>query len=98
MTNRTLTAAEALEWGIVNKVVPADRLMPETMALARSLAEGPTRSFGAVKQLANGSFGETLETQMEFEARCIADAARRHDGREGIAAFVGKRKPAFTGE
>jgi 2-(1,2-epoxy-1,2-dihydrophenyl)acetyl-CoA isomerase len=98
MTNRTLSAAEALDWGIVNKVVPADKLMAETMTFARQLAQGPTRSFGALKQLANGSFGETLETQMELEARFIADAARRHDGREGIAAFVAKRKPAFTGE
>jgi 2-(1,2-epoxy-1,2-dihydrophenyl)acetyl-CoA isomerase len=98
MTNRTLTAAEALDWGIVNKVVPADKLMAETMALARQLADGPTRAFGAVKQLANSSFGETLETQMELEARCIAEAARGRDGQEGIAAFVGKRKPSFTGQ
>jgi 2-(1,2-epoxy-1,2-dihydrophenyl)acetyl-CoA isomerase len=97
MTNRQLTAEEALDWGIVNRVAPAADLMKETRALARQLAEGPTASFGRVKQLAHNSFADTLESQMELETRLIADAGRSHDGREGIAAFVDKRKPNFEG-
>lgn len=98
MTNRSLTAQEAADWGIVNKVVPADMLMKETMALARQLADGPTSAYGRLKQLAHNSFAETLESQMELEARLVADAVRGNDGREGIAAFLSKRKPVFTGQ
>ena len=97
LTNRTLTAREALEWGIVNKVVPDADLAAETDALARALAAGPTRAFGGAKRLLAQGLEETLETQMEYEARSIADMARGGDGREGIAAFVAKRAPNFTG-
>lgn len=97
LTNRTLTAREALEWGIVNKVVPDTDLAAETDALARALAAGPTRAFGGAKRLLAQGLEETLETQMEYEARSIADMARGGDGREGIAAFVAKRAPNFTG-
>lgn len=97
MTNRQLSAAEALDWGIVNKVVPAAELEAEVTALARQLADGPTATFGRVKQLAHNSFADTLESQMELETRLIADAGRSEDGREGIAAFTEKRKPTFKG-
>lgn len=97
LTNRTLTAREALEWGIVNKVVPDADLAAETDALARAFAAGPTRAFGGAKRLLAQGLEETLETQMEYEARSIADMARGGDGREGIAAFVAKRAPNFSG-
>lgn len=97
LTNRRLTAAEALEWGLVNRVVPVDRLLPEATALAATLAAGPTRALGAVKALLNESFEHSLEAQMELEARAIAAAAGTADGREGVRAFLEKRKPEFTG-
>lgn len=97
LTNRSLTAREALEWGIVNKVVPDADLAAETDALARTLATGPTRAFGGAKRLLAQGLEESLETQMEHEARGIADAARGSDGREGISAFLAKRTPNFTG-
>lgn len=96
LTNRLLKAPEALEWGIVNRVVPDAQVLQEAMKLARELAVGPTRSFGAVKTLLNGTFEQTLESQMELEARSIADLARSADGQEGIRAFLEKRKPKFT--
>jgi 2-(1,2-epoxy-1,2-dihydrophenyl)acetyl-CoA isomerase len=97
MTNRRLKAQEALEWGLVNKVVPEGDLLKEAELMANSFANGPTRSLGMVKKLLNESFSATLETQMEQEARGIAEMARTRDSMEGVDAFVGKRRPAFKG-
>ncbi len=97
LTNRRLSAAEALEWGLLNRVVPDAELMEQSMELARGLATGATRAYGTVKQLLLSSFGESLETQMELEARGIAASGRTEDGREGINAFLEKRAPRFQG-
>ncbi len=98
LTNRVLNATEALEWGIVNRVVADDAVLDEAMALAGQLAAGPTRALGAVKTLLNGTFEQTLESQMELEARAIAGLSVTADGQEGLHAFIEKRKPAFKGE
>ena len=98
MTNRVLSAQEALDWGLINRVVPAADLMSEVTKLATQLASGPTRAYAGVKKLVMMSPNDTLESQMERETRVIAEMARTRDAREGINAFVAKRKPAFTGE
>jgi len=98
LTNRVLKADEALEWGVVNKVVADDQVLDEAMALARKLANGPTQAFGQVKSLLNGSFDNSLETQMELEARAIAGLIATADGQEGLDAFLNKRKPDFSGQ
>jgi 2-(1,2-epoxy-1,2-dihydrophenyl)acetyl-CoA isomerase len=98
LLNRTLSAAEALEWGLVNRVVPDAEVDDTAAALARELAAGPTEAYGIAKQLALSTFVESLESQMELEGRGIADAARTADAREGVDAFFSKRKPAFKGE
>ncbi|MCZ0945112.1 MAG: enoyl-CoA hydratase-related protein [Gammaproteobacteria bacterium] len=97
LTNRLLSSQEALDWGIVNQVVADAELLGEAQGLAQQLASGPTAAFAAVKTLLNGTFEQTLESQMELEARAIAGLAAGHDGQEGISAFFEKRKPAFTG-
>jgi 2-(1,2-epoxy-1,2-dihydrophenyl)acetyl-CoA isomerase len=96
-TNRTLSAQEAMEWGIVSRVVPDAELLTEAQALAAALAAGPTKAFGVSKRLLTSAFSESLETQMEHEAQAIAAIARTADGREGIDAFLTKRPPVFTG-
>lgn len=98
LTNRRLSAEEALNWGIVTKVVPADTLQAEAQALAAQLAAGPTKAFGAVKQLLNASFDNGLEQQMALEGASIAKLAASHDGQEGINAFLAKRRPVFSGQ
>ncbi len=98
LTNRTLTASEALDWGLVNRVVPADQLMSEVGALAQRLAQGPTEAYGGVKKLLLHAPNDTLESQMERETRMIARSGATADGREGVRAFVEKRKPTFRGE
>ena len=97
LTNRVLKAHEAEEWGVVNRVVPDDQLMDEVHALAQTLANGPTAAFGEVKTLLNSSFDQSLETQMELEARAIARMIGSADGQEGVAAFLNKRKAVFKG-
>ncbi len=98
LTNRVLKSAEALEWGIVNQVVADEELMATTMALATKIARGPTQAYGKVKELLDGSFDHSLETQMELEARAIAQLIMSDDGQEGLDAFLNKRKPEFKGD
>jgi 2-(1,2-epoxy-1,2-dihydrophenyl)acetyl-CoA isomerase len=97
LTNRRLSAAEALEWGLITRVVPDDELFESATAAARDLAKGATLAYGAVKRMLHDSFSGTLETQMELEARMIASMSHTADGREGITAFFEKRKPNFVG-
>lgn len=98
ITNRTLSAEEAFDWGLVNRVVAHSELETEAHALAVKLAQGPTRSFGMIKKLLLASFGNGLETQMEMESSGIAEMSKTQDGREGIQAFVARRSPEFKGQ
>lgn len=98
INNRKLTAAEALEWGLVTRVCAADQLLPEAHALAQSLANGATQAIGTVKQLLLTSFSNTPEAQMALEGKNIAQLASNGDGQKGINAFLEKRAPAFKGE
>lgn len=97
LTNRKVSADEALAWGLVTQVVEDAELPAASRALVEKLAAGPTKAFGAVKQLLLESYG-SLETQTEREGRAIAAQARTRDGQEGIAAFLERRKPSFTGQ
>lgn len=97
LTNRRLAAEEALAWGLVSRVVADEDLDREVADLASTLAAGPTAAFGSVKRLLAATFDCGLETQMEIEAREITANAKGRDGREGIAAFLAKRRPEFSG-
>lgn len=94
-TNRVLSAAEALEWGLITQVVPDDGLHDAAAALATKLAAGPPWALTAAKRLLHTSLEETLETHLAREAEAISAASGTPDGIEGVAAFVEKRKPAF---
>jgi 2-(1,2-epoxy-1,2-dihydrophenyl)acetyl-CoA isomerase len=94
LMNRALTSAEALSWGLVNKVVADTDLMTEAVTLAERLAAGPTRAFGRTKRLVANALGP-LESQMVQESETIAAQAGSDEGLEGIGAFLEKRKPAF---
>ena len=89
-------AATALSWGLVNRVVPAERLADETAALAARLAAGPA-SLGAIKRLLHQSLENDLPTQMAAEAKAFATAATTDDWAEGVTAFAQKRPARFTG-
>jgi 2-(1,2-epoxy-1,2-dihydrophenyl)acetyl-CoA isomerase len=97
ITNRVLSAAEAEDWGLVNRVVPDDQVQAEARKLAEQLAAGPTRAFGYAKRLLYEGAHSTLEAAMERESGAISAAAGTKDALEGIGAFLGKRAPAFEG-
>ena len=98
LTNRTLSAAEALDYGLVTEVVPDLELADRAAKLAAQMASGPTWALGRIKRLLHDSWTTSLESQLEAETTSISEAAGRGDGREGLAAFVEKRRPTFTGE
>jgi 2-(1,2-epoxy-1,2-dihydrophenyl)acetyl-CoA isomerase len=95
LTNRRLTADEALAAGLVSRVVDDDDLEVEAERLASHLASGPTGAFAAGKRLLKASMANDLGTQLELERASLATLAGSDDGREGIRAFLEKRPPAF---
>jgi len=91
------SAAKALEFGILNWVVPRADLAAETATLARKLADGPTAALGRAKQLIRGSLDNSWDEHSHREAESLAWAAGTEDHLEGVTAFVEKRKPVFKG-
>jgi 2-(1,2-epoxy-1,2-dihydrophenyl)acetyl-CoA isomerase len=92
-----IPAAKALEWGLVNWVVPTAELQDRAMALACKLAAGPTRALGGAKRLVRTALDNTWDEQSAREAESIADMIGSDDHLEGVNAFLEKRKPAFRG-
>ncbi len=97
ISNRRLSATEALDWGIVNRVVAPEALHDETAAMAKTVAQGATNAFGSVKSLVLSGFTESFESQMVLEVEEITRNAMSRDGQEGIQAFLQKRRPDFNG-
>lgn len=91
-------ANTAAGMGLINFVVPTDKLEEETATLAQRLASGPTHAYGNAKRLLYKSYETDFEAQLQAEAEMFADCAARNDFREGVMAFVEKRQPVFTGE
>jgi len=96
-TNRAVSAQEALELGLVNRVVADAELMNQAHELAASLAIGPTRAIGLSKRALNHSVLGSLEATLEYEAQLQEIAGRTEDHAEGLAAFLEKRQPKFRG-
>jgi len=90
-------AEDAERWGLIWKCVDDDKLLGEANALARTLAAGPTHTYGMIKKALYASPNNTLEQQLDLERDLQREAGRHGDYREGVAAFLQKRKPAFTG-
>lgn len=92
-----LNSAEALSAGLVDRVLPDDRLQDEALVLARALAQGPTLAYGEIKRLFLRAGAAQLQVQLEDEALTLARIAGSADAQEGVAAKVEKRKPVFRG-
>jgi 2-(1,2-epoxy-1,2-dihydrophenyl)acetyl-CoA isomerase len=93
-----VTAKQALEWGMINRCVPAEQLDEETVKIVEYYANAPTKAIGLMKKMLNKSFNSDLETMLEYEAYCQEIAGSSYDNKEGVAAFNEKRKPQFKGQ
>jgi 2-(1,2-epoxy-1,2-dihydrophenyl)acetyl-CoA isomerase len=90
-------ARQALEWGLVNRVVPDDAFEAEVAALVDRLAAGPSRAYAGIKRELNAWLYARMEEQLELEAAEQGEIAASEDFAEGVAAFLAKRPPAFGG-
>jgi methylglutaconyl-CoA hydratase len=95
MTGRIITAEEAARMGLINEVVPADRLMPRAHELAVQLIENSPASLRATKQLINGFSQQDLNADIQAAVDANADIRSTADFREGVASFLEKRKPIW---
>ena len=96
-TNRKLSAPEAHQWGLVNEVVEADHLLEHVAEVAAVYASLPTKAIGMTKRLFDHAEDATLEEQLAMEAQLQQAATQTNDFREGVAAFLEKRPPNFSG-
>ena len=96
-SGRRLSAAEALEWGLVSEVVADEKLAERAAERAAELAAMPTRGVGLTKRLFDDAENATLEEQLELEAQLQTAATQTADFREGVNAFLEKREPRFEG-
>jgi 2-(1,2-epoxy-1,2-dihydrophenyl)acetyl-CoA isomerase len=97
LLNPSLDAQEALQWGLVSHVFSHEVLQEKAFEMAQKLADGPTQAYARVKDLVNGGWHNTLETQLEDERRHIMEASMTEDFREGVPAFLDKRHAQFKG-
>lgn len=93
-----LSAAEAKDMGLLNKVVPAAELDEAVAAEAAFYAAAPTKAIALMKKMLTKGMTETLDAVLEYEAYCQEIAGNTADNREGVTAFLEKRKPVFTGQ
>jgi enoyl-CoA hydratase/carnithine racemase len=97
MTGDPISGTQAYEWGLVERVVPREHLMDTTLELARTLAERSPHAIAVVKELARESRDLPIAEGLRREAKAFARCLGSEDGREGVAAFLEKRTPQWTG-
>jgi len=98
LTGETFTADEALKWGLVNKVVPNEFLLAEAQSLAKKIASKPPLAVQAIKSVVQKSFEAYLEECLDFERHKFNSLFATEDQKEGMKAFIEKRKPVWKGK
>jgi len=98
MLGDKVSATDAERMGMIYKVVDDGNLQTEALAIAKTLADMPTKGIGLTKRLLNRSLFNTLDKQLEYERDMQVNAAASYDYNEGVNAFLEKRKPIFKGE
>lgn len=92
-----VSATQACEWGMVNRVVPMESLDTEVATWVNYYENAPTKAIGLMKKMLQKSFNASLDDMLEYEAYCQEIAGRSEDYQEGVTAFNEKRKPQFKG-
>ncbi len=95
-SNQPITAEQALDWGLVNRVVPAETLTEAAAAWAAELAKGPVHAMGLAKRDFNKAVFPNLEEVLDYEAHVQDIAGQQPEHKEGLAAFREKREPKYT--
>jgi 2-(1,2-epoxy-1,2-dihydrophenyl)acetyl-CoA isomerase len=98
MLGDKISAQKALEFGMIYKVSEDDKLVDEAMSIARQLSQMPTRGLGLTKRALNLGLNNSLEIQLSVEEKLQEEAGNTYDFKEGVKAFMEKRKPVFKGE
>ncbi|GDX51757.1 2-(1,2-epoxy-1,2-dihydrophenyl)acetyl-CoA isomerase [Bacteroidota bacterium] len=93
-----ITATEAMQMGMVNRVVKLEELDNEVKKFTDYYANAPTKAIGLIKKMLNRSYNSDLESMLEYESYCQEIAGNSADNKEGVTAFIEKRKPVFRGE
>lgn len=97
LTGDPISGRQAYEWGLVERAVPRDELMEAAMGLARTIAERSPHAVAVIKELAATTRGLPLSDGLQREAQAFLRCLRSEDGAEGVAAFIEKREPSWTG-
>ena len=97
LTAEPLPAEKAAEWGLIWKAVDDERLDEEVDGLARRFAEAPTKGLARIKKMIRESWGHSLDEELDLQRDAMRELGFSDDYREGVAAFMEKRKPSFTG-
>jgi 2-(1,2-epoxy-1,2-dihydrophenyl)acetyl-CoA isomerase len=98
LLDEPLSPAQALEWGMINRVVPLEELMPTALKLAKRLANGPTRSYAGIRKLMWHACEGDFASQVALEAELQSELGFSNDHAEGVRSFIEREKPNFTGE
>jgi 2-(1,2-epoxy-1,2-dihydrophenyl)acetyl-CoA isomerase len=98
MLGERVPAQQALDWGLINRVVQPESLPKESLDLAKQLAKGPTRSYAGTKKALNQMLYGNIDAQLELEADIQHELTRSEDFREGVMAFAEKREANFQGK
>ena len=97
MTGEAVSAETAKEIGMINRTMPLEMLMQESIVTAQKLALAPTGSIGRIKKMLNQTFSNDLQSQLELEHEMQLESGKSNDFKEGVMAFFEKRQPNFTG-
>jgi 2-(1,2-epoxy-1,2-dihydrophenyl)acetyl-CoA isomerase len=97
LRNKPIEAAEALQWGLINEIVPAAELRSRAEAVARELANGPTRGFARMRALLRDAWRNDLPTQLQAETEALRYTGNTADAARAINDFAAKRRPEFNG-
>src|SRR5687768_15001274 len=97
LTAEPLPAEKAADWGLIWKAVEDEKLDEEVDSLAARFAEAPTKGLGRIKKMIRESWGHSLDEELDLQRDAMRELGFGEDYREGVAAFMEKRKPNFTG-